>query len=85
MIFPNCASHFFVKAFNEAGITFPTTKTEMVEKAADIQVRTGDNDYTPLRDIIASFGPEAYSSGTAMMCAYSSAALQPVLRMFTGN
>lgn len=81
-MFPNVGMHYFVKAFNEMQVTFPTTKKELLKKAGNIQVKTWEDQYTPLKEIIASLQPEEYPCGTALMCAYTSANLQMPKKMF---
>lgn len=82
MGFPNIGMHYFVKAFNKIEVTFPVTKAELIEKAGDIQVKTWDDQFTPLKDIFESMVPDFYPNGTAFMCAYTSANLQMPKKMF---
>lgn len=85
MKFPNVGMHFFVKAFNKMGVTFPVTKAELVEKAGDLQVLTWNDQYTPLREVLETLAPEEFPNGTALMCAYTSACLQMPKKMFVEN
>lgn len=81
-MFPNVGMHYFVKAFNKMNIIFPATKKEILAKTGDIQVKTWENQYTSLKEIIESLQPEEYPCGTALMCAYTSANLQMPKKMF---
>ncbi|MBO1308498.1 hypothetical protein JZO70_20155 [Enterococcus sp. 669A] len=85
MGFPNIGMHYFVKAFNQLDVRFPVTKKELIEKAGDIQVKTWEDQYTPLKEIFESMAPEDYPNGTAFMCAYTSANLQMPKRAFLEN
>lgn len=85
MGFPNSGMHYFVKAFNQLDVHFPVTKRELIEKAGDIQVKTWEEQYTPLKDIFELMVPEEYPNGTAFMCAYTSANLQVPKKMFLGE
>lgn len=82
MKFPNVGMHFFVKAFNKMTVTFPVTKEELLDKAGDIQVMTWNEEYTPLKEVLATLAPAEFPNGTALMCAYTSACLQMPKKMF---
>lgn len=85
MGFPNIGMHYFVKAFNQLDVRFPITKRELIKKAGDIQVKTWEDQYTPLKDIFETMVLEEYPNGTAFMCAYTSANLQKPKKIFLGE
>lgn len=75
--------HFFNKACIKAGITFPCTKAEALEKAGDITVRTDFEEYTPLKTMIECMKPESYINSFAWQNAYMAAAMH-ILKEKTG-
>lgn len=77
-----CEEHFFTKACEKAGITFPITRDEAVEKAKDLMVRTDFDEYMPLKDIIADFYPESFENLMSWKCAYNAALMHRLKAKF---
>lgn len=62
--------HYMMKAVWNAGILFPVSKIECLEKAGDLQVKTGWNQQTSLRETIAALKPNYFENATHFYNAY---------------
>ena len=62
--------HLMVKAMRKAGITFPATKAECMEKAGDAMVQVDFDAFRPLRDVIAELDPDHFVNNEAFYSAW---------------
>lgn len=62
--------HYMIKAVWKAGILFPASKDECLAKAGDLQVKTGWDQQTPLKDLIAALKPSYFDNATHFYNAY---------------
>lgn len=62
--------HFVVKALEKAGIEFPISKAEALEKGKNVMVKTDFDSETPLASIIGELEPPGYENAAAFFCAY---------------
>ena len=70
------APHFMVKAVRKAGITFPISKKECLEKAGDLTVRVDFDRTVPLHSVLERMVPENYDCGAAFYNAYMAAEMK---------
>lgn len=67
-----CAgTHLFLKALEKAGVSFPTTKAEVMEKLGDTVVQVGEDEFAPAAGIVEKFATDEYPNGSAFWCAYT--------------
>lgn len=66
---PGCAYradvHNFIKAMDKAGITFPTTKTAMMEKFGDMTIQIDYDKKIPARQFIEKIVKEEFECASA--------------------
>ena len=62
--------HLMIKAMRKAGITFPASKAECMEKAGDALVQVDFDTFRPLRDVIAEVDPDHFVNNEAFYCAW---------------
>ena len=70
------APHFMVKAVRKAGIRFPISKAECLEKAGELTVKVDFDRTVPLRVILESMVPDFYENGASFYNAYVSAQMK---------
>lgn len=68
--------HHINKALEYAGIYFPTTKSDILEKICGVTVEVDFGKRQLLSDIIAAMKPEIYENACAFYCALISADTQ---------
>lgn len=63
---PLCAyradCHLFIKAMNKANITFPTTKSEIIEKLGNIEVQYDYDKFAPAKAFIEKLYLEEFDN-----------------------
>ena len=80
----NCTAepHFMMKAVSKAGIIFPVSKAECIEKAGDIQVKVDFDAYEPLAFILERMAPEFFENASHFYNAYMSAQTERLARSY---
>lgn len=73
-------THYFMKGIQKAGISFPSSKTDCILRARNIQVRTDFDKYESLGSIIKSFEPNYFENADAFMAAYVRASTKELLK-----
>ena len=69
-------AHNLIKAMGKAGITFPATKAELLEKFGDMTIKVDFDKEAKIPDTVKEMVPEDYSCACAFRNAYISAQMQ---------
>lgn len=72
--------HLMVKAVRRAGIRFPASKADCMEKAGDALVQVDFDTFRPLRDVIAGLSPDYFVNNEAFYSAWVSANTKAALK-----
>lgn len=73
-------THYFLKGVAKAGISFPSTKTDCVIRARNIQIRTDYDKYESLASVIKTFEPNYFENADAFVAAYVRASTKELLK-----
>lgn len=66
-------THVFIKSMDKAGVTFPTTKTEIINKMSGVKIQKSDTEFIMASDILSKLPVEEFPNGHAFMCAFNAA------------
>lgn len=70
------AQHLFMKAMNSAGVLFPASKKEIINKLGDVVVQIGEDRFELAAEIVKKIEVEEFPCGSAFWCAYTAAVMQ---------
>ena len=66
-------NHVFWKAVSKAGVLFPTTKKEIIEKLGDVEVQVSDDTFVKAASIVNNLPIDSFENGSEFWCAVTSA------------
>jgi hypothetical protein len=65
--------HLFLKALDEAGVQFPSSKSEIISRLGDFELKLSGSHIIKASSLVSAIEPDNFENGAAFFCAYHSA------------
>jgi hypothetical protein len=65
--------HIFIKALDRAGVRFPATKSDIISRLGDLELKLSSSRTIKASSLVSAIEPDNFDNGAAFFCAYHSA------------
>jgi len=78
-------THLFLKALNNTGVQFPSSKADIIKKLGDTTLNLSESKHIKAVDLVKNIQPDYFENGVSFLSAYHAGLYQDAKKMFIAS